>query len=225
MKKYPKIYHYNQGKFGEYCYAFDKIDGSNIRVEWDMKLSKKSTSTLGFKKFGTRTRVITNMNHPMSDSVNIFMDKYAENLDKIFREDKYFRSIKRIMVYLEYFGENSFAGTHDKNEEKDLILFDIERFQKGFMEPNEFIKKFSMLGIPEIIYEGEYNQNLIDNIKNDIDLKEGVVCKGSSNKEVWMAKIKTDKWIKDVKEKFGTGFVEEDFNYDENLIKDFKGTT
>lgn len=45
MKQYPTINYWNKGYFGESCYAFEKLDGSNIRAEW----SKKQ----GWHKFGT----------------------------------------------------------------------------------------------------------------------------------------------------------------------------
>ena len=195
MKKYPKLQHHNKGLFGHTCIAFDKRDGSNIRVEWDRKLSKKSTSTLGFKKFGTKNQIISNTNHFFGDVPDIFMNKYAENLDKIFREDKYYRGIKKTNIYLEYLGKNSFAGQHIEGDEKDLILFDVEKFTKGFVEPKDFIKQFEHLGIPNVVYEGEYNEKLINDIKHNTTLDEGVVCKGVNNKKIWMVKIKTHKGL------------------------------
>ena len=225
MKKYPKIYHHNKGNFGSYCYAFNKLDGSNIRGEWDQKLSKKSTSTLGFRKFGTRNQIISNINHPFSESIDLFMDKYSENMDKIFREDTYFRGIRKITIYLEYFGKNSFAGQHEDNDTKNLILLDVERFQKGFVEPKNFIDKFEHLDIPDIIYQGEYNEEFINKVRDgSYNVTEGVVCKGTENKKVWMTKIKTLEWLYKVKDKHGIEYVREDFNNDEELMGKFKET-
>ena len=48
MKEYPSIDYWNKGIFGLPVWAFDKIDGSNIRVEWNRKLSKKSLHILSF---------------------------------------------------------------------------------------------------------------------------------------------------------------------------------
>jgi hypothetical protein len=44
MKQYPEILHYSRGHFGEPVIAFEKLDGSNIRLEWQRKR--------GFFKFG-----------------------------------------------------------------------------------------------------------------------------------------------------------------------------
>jgi hypothetical protein len=221
MKRYPKLLHHNKGLFGHTCIAFDKLDGSNIRVEWDRKLSKKSTSTLGFKKFGTRNRVITHTNQFFGDAPDIFMNKYAEPLDKIFRENKYYRGIKKINIYLEYLGENSFAGQHNQDDEKDLVLFDVEKFTKGFVEPSNFIKQFGHLDIPEIIYQGIYTEDFVKEIKYNTDLDEGVVCKGVSEGNIWMVKIKTYKWLDAVKDKFGINYIKEDFNFDVSLYNEY----
>ena len=219
MKKYPSIPYWDKGEFGSFCYAFDKLDGSNIRVEWDNKLSKKSTQTLGFKKFGTRNQMINNVNENFGDSVDIFYDKYAEELNQIFRTNPTYRNSRKITIYLEYYGENSFAGQHYKNDKKDLVLFDVELFQKGFIEPKKFISDFSHLGIPDVVYRGEYNQELINQVRNnEFGLSEGVICKGSLNKKVWMVKIKTNQWLDIIKKKLGQEALTQELNGNLNLI-------
>ena len=47
MKQYPSISHDIRSV---QAYAFDKLDGSNIRAEWHPKK--------GFWKFGSRTRLL-----------------------------------------------------------------------------------------------------------------------------------------------------------------------
>ena len=219
MKKYPSIPYWDKGQFGHFCYAFNKLDGSNIRIEWDNKLSKKSTRTFGFKKFGTRNQMIDNVNQNFGDSVGIFYNKYAELLNEIFRTDPKYRNSRRITIYLEYFGENSFAGQHEESDEKDIILFDVELFQKGFVDPKTFIDDFSHLGIPDIVYKGEYNKEFIDSVrKNDFGLIEGVVCKGSVDKKVWMVKIKTNNWLDIIKKRLGQEALNEELNGNLNLM-------
>ena len=85
MKTYHTIEKYNESDFGKYIFSFDKIDGSNFRAEWDRKLSKRTSFTMGFKKFGTRTQLITK-NNPFVEAVGIFENKYAENLDQILHQ-------------------------------------------------------------------------------------------------------------------------------------------
>ena len=76
MREYPHI-DYGTGIYGENVYAFDKLDGSNIRVEWNRRNAKKSAFTGGFTKFGTRTQIISKTNQHFGDSVDIFMDKLS----------------------------------------------------------------------------------------------------------------------------------------------------
>ena len=216
MKQYPHIEPYYDSKFiGEYCYAFDKIDGSSFRSEWDRRTSKKSN--FGFKKFGTRTQMITKSNHPFALAADIFMDKYADDLDKIFTEDKFFRGVNKITVFGEYYGENSFAGLHNPSDEKDVKIFDILVERKGFVKPNDFIDIFGHLDIPTLVYQGVLTQEFIDKVRNnEFDLMEGVVCKGvrqtKGNEVVWLLKIKSQKWLDRVKEKYGEKRLLEEFD-------------
>ena len=232
MKKYNSIPHWNNGVLGTYIYAFDKLDGSNLRFEWTRKLSKKANVS-GFGKFGTRNQLIYKDNKNWGKAIDIFYEKYAEKLDEIFRTDKDFQNAKKITVFCEYHGPNSFAGQHSPKDKQDglmdLTLFDVDVFQKGIMAPRDFIKKFSELGIPKIIYQGMYNQSLIDDVKNNIySLVEGVVVKGvmltkkKGVENTWMIKIKTDEWLKKLKEIHGTGKLLEELNLSSvDELKDF----
>lgn len=221
MKQYPSIE--SKGIFGEPIYAFDKLDGSNLRATWVRKLSKKTNFTMGWKKFGTRTQMINKVNENFGDGVEIFLDKYGEDLDKIFTEDKDFRNAREITVFFEYFGPNSFAGWHNPKDIKDVVLFDVNVFQKGLMKPKDFVEKFGHLHIPTIIYQGNYNQSLIDNVRaNKYNLIEGVVCKGVRKTKgqdiVFMSKIKTIDWLIKVKTTLGQKRLLEELNNDQSLL-------
>lgn len=214
MKSYPKILTYRKIEHeGQFCIAFDKLDGSNIRAEWDRKLSKKSRFTNGFKKFGTRTQVIQNTSAPFGDAPGLFMEKYSENLDRVFRTEKLFRGVDKITCYLEYFGENSFAGIHNNKDERDLVLFDAFMYKKDFVKPKDFIELFQPYGIPHVVYSGPFNTNLIKVVQaedNPLRLKEGIVAKGVENNSIWMAKVKTFAWLNAVREKLGEDrYIEE----------------
>lgn len=214
MKEYPHIDYWDKGIFGDRVYAFNKLDGSNIRIEWDRKQLKKGNNG-GFIKFGTKTQIIDNTNEYFGDAVDIFLNKYCDSLNEVFKKDKYFRNIDRVILFSEYFGENSFAGFHDSNEKKDIVIFDICHYKKGFLPPKLFVEYFGHLDIPEVIYVGNYNKELIQNIKNNVELKEGVVCKGvrktKGNDIVWMTKIKTNQWMDRLKNKFGEERVAEEY--------------
>lgn len=213
MKEYPHISHYSKGILGEQVHAFNKLDGSNIRVLWDKKNAKKSISTGGFIRFGTRTQIISRVDQHFGDSVDLFLDKYCDDLNRIFHDERYFRNINRVNLYCEYFGPSSFAGYHDLKEKKDVVLFDVAPERKGFITPKLFIEMFGQLDIPELIYNGSFNKELIENIKNS-SLQEGVVCKGvrktKGNDIVWMTKIKTITWLDRLKNKYGEDKLKEE---------------
>ena len=203
MKAYHSIEKWCPEYFGEHVFAFDKIDGSNFRVEWDRKLSKKTHFTLGFRKFGSRNEMIKNFSNPFAKGIEIFKDKYFE-LDRIFNENKRFRGIDRITIYGEFFGENSFAGIHDWKEDHDIIMFDVFLYKKGYLPPAEFIKIFDHLDIPKLVYQGTFCEQFVKDIEtNKLGLKEGVVCKSINEKVVEMFKVKTNEWLNKIREKLG----------------------
>lgn len=209
MKQYPSILH--DIYLNRYAYAFDKLDGSNVRFEW----SKKG----GWYKFGTRRTMIREDDPLFGKAINIFMDKYGEDLERVFRNNKLYRNTNNFIVYGEFFGENSFAGQHKEGDKMDVVLFDVNQYKKGFIKPNEFIKNFGHLHIPELIYQGNITETFIKSIRNnEYDLVEGVVVKGtrpSKNADhIWMSKIKTTEWLEAVRKKFG----------EKALIEEFKGS-
>jgi hypothetical protein len=213
MKSYPKIEYHNKGIFGQEVVAFDKLDGSNLRFEWSYKR--------GWYKFGTRLVMIDRSNEQFGQGIDIFLNKYGEELDKVFRTK--YKKVESFVVFGEFLGENSFAGQHLESDKKDVTLFDINQYKRGFINPNEFLKNFGHLDIPKIVYQGKYNNDLITTIRDNKELKEGVIVKGQNKtknggEEVWMVKIKTNDWLKKVKEKFGEKYLLEELNNDKSLL-------
>jgi len=203
VTEYPTIEKWSPKYFGKHIFAFDKCDGSNMRFEWNRKLSKKSRFTFGFKKFGTRTERIMNTSNPFYEGVKIFNDEYAELLDKIFIENKRFRNIEQITVFTEFCGKNSFAGRHDWKEKHYLKIFDINLYKKGFLSPAEFFDIF-YIGRPALVKVGEFEEQFVKEIENNkYNLQEGVVCKGMDEGKVFMFKIKTQAWLDKVKKMYG----------------------
>ena len=205
MKQYPSIKHWNKGLFGEHCIAFDKIDGSNLRFEW----SKKR----GWYKFGTRRTMITPKDENFGDGIGLFLNKYGEDLTRIFKDHKSYRNIDKFIVFCEYVGSNSLFGKHDPEDEKDVILIDINPHKKGFISPKDFLNDFGSLKLPRVIYEGEYNQEFIDGVREGkYDVFEGVVAKGQINKKPpWSVKIKTRAWLDMLKTQGGIEALLEEF--------------
>lgn len=220
MKTYPTIGHWNEGILGAPIFGFDKLDGSNIRAEWSKKRS--------WYKFGTKRMMIDHTHDQFGEAVTLFMNKYAEDLERKFKDDKDMRKQLRFVVFVEFLGENSFAGFHE-DEPHDVVLFDVNQHNKGILEPREFLKKFDDLHIPDLVYQGNYNKEFINAVKhNELEkhLKEGVVVKGSrltkrkTQELIWMCKVKTHEWVKKVKERIGEQALANEFNGKLNLIND-----
>ena len=208
MKSYPKIPYFNQGIFGQTVWAFDKLDGSNIRCEWNRKR--------GWYKFGTRNTMISESDEQFGEAITIFLAKYGQDLEKVFRKE--YSNVESFVVFSEFFGENSFAGLHF-DEPKNAVIFDVNAYKKGFITPRDFIRNFGHLDIPKLVYKGEYNNELIQSIReNHFGLKEGVICKGVDHDEVWMTKIKTIEWLERVKNKMGEKALLEELNNDKRLL-------
>lgn len=215
MKTYPHLDHCTSKHLGSDVWAFDKKDGSNIRAEW----SKKK----GWYKFGTRKCVIDSTHEDFGESIDIFMNKYSDGLARIFTDNKNYRNSRTFTAFMEYYGPNSFAGQHVDTDTKDVLLFDVVQFQKGFIVPKQFVKDFSALGIPDVIYKGELTEDFIREVREDIyGLDEGVMCKGvrkTKGKDiVWMAKIKTLNWLEKLKKDFGEETLLEDINNDITIL-------
>jgi len=202
MKQYPKIPGSKHCPLKP-CIAFEKYDGSNIRFEW----SKKRR----WHKFGTRRRLFDYTDPDFAPAISLFMETYAEDLERIFKNHKRFRNIDRVMVFTEFFGKESFAGLHKKYDPtQEVMLFDVNIHKYGFLGPRDFIKIFGNIKIARKVYEGKANGSFFEAIRNgqydvprkgEWDIFEGVVCKGGSGgTDLWMAKVKTNKFKKKLQE-------------------------
>lgn len=187
----------------EACVAFDKLDGSNIRVKY--------TAKRGFTLFGSRTQMF-DKGHPfLGEAVDIFYKKYEDKLVDLI--EKNFPNEREVIAFLEFFGPNSFAGYHVKEDPKDLVLFDILVGHKNrkFLMPKDFIDLTASVGAPtpRIIYTGNLSDQFIQDVRDGkYDVVEGVVCKGvlktgAHRGGMWMAKIKTQAYFDRLKAKFG----------------------
>lgn len=190
MNAYPTIDYYGD-HWGLPIYAFDKLDGSNIRFEYSRKR--------GFYKFGSRN-VLIDRTHDLGPAIDVFLNKYNEGLSKIFGKKEY-RDIQSIVCYGEFLGKNSAFGAHDPNDEFDVVLFDVELHKKGFIPPKEFVSNFEELGIPTVVYHGNLNKEFVKDIKDNVyNLSEGVICKGvvkgrKEQNNLYYCKIKSNDWF------------------------------
>ena len=215
MKSYPKMYGVNDNDdehYGEDCIAFEKLDGSNLRFEFNRKQ--------GWYKFGTRTRTFDKSDKEFGESIDLFLNKYGEPLAKTMRDK--FAKTESCIAYAEYFGPVSFAGLHDPNylhqigylkeivpNPRDIVLFDFNPYKKGFVSPVDFLKLFSNLHIPNVIRVGRLTKGFVMEVREGAyPVKEGVVCKGGEGHKLWMRKIKTDAFIEEIKRVFGVGWTQ-----------------
>jgi hypothetical protein len=181
------------------CIAFNKLDGSNLRFEW--------TKKRGWYKFGTRHRLFDQSDPEYGNSIEMFLRKYGDSIPKVLKDEKDYRGIQECVVFCEFFGEHSFAGIDVPGEPKDVVLFDVNPHKKGIVAPRQFIKHFGHLHIPSVVYEGNFNQQFIQDVREGkYPVQEGVVAKGNKPggrppHNLWMAKVKTLWWLQELRRK------------------------
>ena len=186
MKSYPTIPRQNSRL--SYSYVFDKLDGSNIRAEWNPKK--------GFYKFGSRTRLLGTDQEFIAEAQELILEKYSAGLGRIFKKQQY----PRAMAFFEFFGENSFAGTHH-DEPHQVILLDVAPYKKGMTLPREFLKLYGDVGIPDLLFDGGVDIDIIQAVQGGYlpgVTFEGVVVKGADSKNgkiIQMFKIKSQAWL------------------------------
>ena len=192
MKYYPSIT--KEVRQDIHIYAFDKLDGSNIRAEWNAKK--------GFYKFGTRNELTDEKTMPFGRAIPLIKEKYEKDLTLIFKEQNW----RDVLCFFEYWGADSFAGTHNFEAKMDVTLIDVNPFKEGIMMPEQFIELFGHLDIPKVCYEGYVTTELFDQVKQSTlpgMTFEGVVCKGTNDKLTKMPimfKIKSRAWLDKLKE-------------------------
>lgn len=201
MIEYPSILASSKAP-REPMIAFEKYDGSNIRVKY--------TSKRGFHLFGSRTQMF-DKGHPfLGEAIGVFYQFYENPLvDWI---EKYYPNEREVIAFLEFFGPNSFAGWHEPTDPKTLMLFDIMIGHKNrkFVTPQEFVKTVAPnMATPPVIYEGNLTDQFIADVRaGKYPVTEGVVCKGTQKTGahrggVWMAKIKTQAYLDRLFNRYG----------------------
>lgn len=185
------------------CIAFEKLDGSNIRIKYTQKR--------GFDLFGSRTQLIDESHPHLGKVIPIFKRDFEEPLTKIIKKE--WANERELIVFGEFFGDKSFAGWHDPEDTTQrFVMFDIMIGHKNrkFLLPQEFVKMFQgVVTIPRVIYEGNLNDELIKDVRSGVyDVDEGVICKGKEKTgdargSVWMAKIKTQAYLDKLFNRFG----------------------
>lgn len=184
MLAYPSIT--SAITYDAHVWAFEKIDGSQIRAEWSSKR--------GFYKLGSRKQLIGEENYlrVAGDLLAPLQDKFAET----FEAERWDRAV----CFFELAGPNSFAGGHDPNDQLTLTLFDVATISRGLFPPKRFVELFEHVPISMPVYRGLVTEEFVESVRTSTVLREGVVCKTKNGQ---MFKIKTRAWIARVKECYG----------------------
>ena len=179
---YPKIGNlFDIPDGAETATSYQKYDGSNIGFTWDKKK--------GWTKIQSRNQYI-DKTHSLGHAIELFHDEYANQIPTSKLRAKYF---------MEYFGPNSFAGSHQLNDNMEMRLFDVA-LNDVLIAPKMFDKHFGHLpfaakNLGRVILTPDY----FEDIRNSVTLGEGVVLKGKHERVLWRAKVKTNAYMDKLK--------------------------
>lgn len=193
---------------GETVWGFNKLDGQNFCVTYNCR--KKI-----WGPYGSRTVSVDENSEQFSPVVRWFnASPYREILSGIMKENSgkkgIFNGVEEVTFFFEWYGEHSFAGKHQEGDEMHLALIDVFLKKRGYMEPGDYYNLFKDSGveIPELIYRGPLNNEIIECIQSydwtklNADVfpmvKEGVVFKRSTmlkGQRRPSVKVKTKWWL------------------------------
>jgi hypothetical protein len=209
MKEYPSIpaaghllSQSTEDYLGRPFVAFNKLDGSNIRAEWDRRR--------GWHQFGSRRRLLDASQPLLGSAIQLILDGYGDGLAKAFTDDSALGRPQQTTAYFEFLGPHSFAGQHDSsvlgvesNEPFRVVLIDVNIHKRGFVSAEQFIERFGHLGIPSVVHRGELTDDFVKDVRaGRYGDGEGVILKGGEGHDRWMAKIKTTAYLRRLKSFF-----------------------
>jgi len=191
VKTYPSIPRFS-GKSRD-LYTFDKLDGSNLRFEW--------TKKKGWHKFGTRKRLFDETDIIFGSAIPLFMESLSEPIGKVFADKNWQKTI----VFVEFWGHESFAGVHIEDDPKFLTVIDISIHRLGMLPPKEFLTYFEEFG-PAYLGYHRWNKEFVDLVhsgESDLSISfEGIVGKTMQKNVMVMYKAKTREWINKVRRSY-----------------------
>ncbi len=166
MLYYPKIAGSRDAPPGR-CLAFEKYDGTNLHWDWDRDF--------GWHSFGTRRDVFdpseagaarfTAAHAHLHECVGVFFSTLAEGLEKVFTDQGAYRVSVGYRVFTELFGPNSFAGLHEADDPKQLVLFDVSAEPDGMIGPQQFIADFGQMLIAGVVYKGKLTGKFAEDVR------------------------------------------------------------
>jgi hypothetical protein len=208
MKDYPSIQSagyllaHATGYAGRPFVAFDKLDGSNIRAEWDRKK--------GWHLFGSRRRLLDPSQPLLGQAIQLILGGYGDGLARVLIDDPAFRGCHEAIAYFEFLGPYSFAGQHDpavlgvpSNQPFRVVLIDVNVHKRGFVSAEQFVERFGHLVIPRVVHRGELTADFVRDVRaGKYGHGEGVILKGGEGHDRWMAKVKTTAYLRRLKSFF-----------------------
>jgi len=198
VKDYPSIPQSTGQKFREIpnAHVFDKLDGSSMRSEWTRKR--------GWYKHGRRRGLLDDSNPQLVEVPELFGRNLAEPLARIATKKRW----EHLIVFYEFWGEQSIAGQHFQDDTKHVTLFDVAVNKKGILGPKDF-RRFFDRDVATARFLGIHNftRGFIHRVKNgEVEgiTFEGVVAKAGEGHKLVRAKAKTKAWIEKVLEIHGS---------------------
>jgi hypothetical protein len=202
---YPKIPE-SCDKFKGKCIAFEKYDGTNLHWVWSIDD--------GWHKFGTRRTQFPLTKNGIADfskehpgvemAPHLFNDSLRDRLTVFLSRNEMY-SLRTITVFTEFYGPHSFAGNHSPEDAaagtQQLVLIDVA-INNQIIGANIFVDDFEPFNIARLVYQGKYTGQFTEDVrKGKYDVNEGVVCKGISYGQVFMTKVKTNEYLKRLKQR------------------------
>jgi hypothetical protein len=196
MKSYPHLPGWSRvgGAAGGPVYVFDKLDGSNVRVEVD----RKGRLT----KFGKREGLLDDLTPHLREAEVLIPEKYGDDFGKVVRDNRW----EKATFYMEFWGPTSFAGWHAA-EPHTVTLFDVAPHKKGFLEPREFLRVCGHLDHARLLHHGNFTHEIAEAVSNGTlegMTFEGVVAKGAWDRKAGMPlmfKWKNLAWFQKLRER------------------------
>lgn len=176
----------------EQVYVFDKLDGSNIRAEWNKKK--------GLWKFGRRHGLLDASTPVLLKAPEIIKQKYTDIVAEALKKER----VVNAVLFFEFYGEHSSFGNHVIDDDHNVMLIDASIDMKEMIEPREFCRVFQHVPHATMLAHQVFSSELEQQVRNgslwgDNKFHEGVVCKSKSAR----FKVKTDMWLEKLRSHCG----------------------
>lgn len=195
MKRYPSIPRKVLGKKRALItHVFDKLDGSNLRFEWDRKR--------GWHRFGSRRRVLDREHPTFGGAMALFTATLAEPIERVAVDQGW----PALVAFAEFWGPGSLAGQHVPGAEQRLSLFDVAPYRHGFVGPERFLDLFGDCDTPRYLGQHRWDEEFVARVRAgrlDGVTFEGVVGKAGDRHRLVMVKAKTQAWVDAVVKRYG----------------------